>query len=52
MVQLTDDQLAIRALAREFARKEVLPVANELDPVAGDIPMELRRKLADVGFFG
>ncbi|MCW2688134.1 MAG: Acyl-CoA dehydrogenase [Mycobacterium sp.] len=52
MMQLTDDQLAIRALAREFARKEVLPVANELDPVAGDIPMELRRKLADVGFFG
>jgi hypothetical protein len=51
-VQLTDDQIAIRELAREFARKEVLPVANELDPVAGEIPMALRHKLADVGFFG
>jgi len=42
----------IRALAREFALKEVLPVANELDPVEGDIPMALRDKLAELGFFG
>ncbi|MFE0425318.1 acyl-CoA dehydrogenase family protein [Streptomyces sp. NPDC058953] len=51
-VFLTEDRLAIRALAREFVAKEVLPVAAELDPVAGQIPMELRRKMADLGFFG
>src|SRR6516164_111268 len=49
---LTEDRLAIQALAREFAAKEVLPVANELDPVAGAIPLELRQKMADLGFFG
>jgi alkylation response protein AidB-like acyl-CoA dehydrogenase len=49
---LTEERLAIQAMAREFAAKEVLPVANELDPVKGDIPMELRRKMADLGFFG
>jgi alkylation response protein AidB-like acyl-CoA dehydrogenase len=50
--QLTEEQRAIQALAREFAAKEVLPAANELDPVAGAIPLELRRKMADLGFFG
>ncbi|MGW8762919.1 acyl-CoA dehydrogenase family protein [Streptomyces sp. NPDC055815] len=49
---LTEDRLAIQAMAREFVAKEVLPVANELDPVAGEIPMELRAKMADLGFFG
>lgn len=49
---MTDDRRAIQELAREFAMKEVLPLANELDPVAGEIPMSLREKLADMGFFG
>ena len=49
---LTDERLAIQAMAREFAAKEVLPIANELDPVKGQIPMELRAKMADLGFFG
>ena len=49
---LTEEQRAIQALAREFAAKEVLPVANELDPVAGAIPLGLRQKMADLGFFG
>jgi alkylation response protein AidB-like acyl-CoA dehydrogenase len=30
----------------------VLPVANELDPVQGDIPMDLRRKMGELGYFG
>ncbi|MGH9062253.1 MAG: acyl-CoA dehydrogenase family protein, partial [Acidimicrobiales bacterium] len=38
--------------AREFAMKEVLPVANRLDPEKGEIPMSLRDKMADLGFFG
>lgn len=49
---LTEDRLAVQALAREFVTKEVLPVAGELDPVAGEIPMELRAKMAELGFFG
>jgi alkylation response protein AidB-like acyl-CoA dehydrogenase len=49
---LTDDRLAMRDLAREFAMREVLPVANQLDPEHGLIPMELRQKMADMGFFG
>jgi alkylation response protein AidB-like acyl-CoA dehydrogenase len=49
---MTDERRLIQDTARDFAMKEVLPVANELDPVQGDIPMELRRKLADMGYFG
>ena len=39
---LTDERLAIQSMARQFAVKEVLPIANELDPVQGEIPMALR----------
>jgi alkylation response protein AidB-like acyl-CoA dehydrogenase len=49
---LTEERLAIQAMARDFAMREVLPVANELDPVGGEIPMDLRDKMADLGFFG
>jgi alkylation response protein AidB-like acyl-CoA dehydrogenase len=49
---LTEDRLAIQAMAREFAMREVLPVANELDPINGEIPMSLRDKMAELGFFG
>ncbi|UVE95872.1 acyl-CoA dehydrogenase family protein [Dietzia sp. B32] len=51
-VYLTEDRLAIRDLARDFTAREVLPVANRLDPEKGDIPDELRQKMADMGFFG
>lgn len=49
---LTEERLAIQAMAREFVTREVLPVANELDPIGGEIPMGLREKLAELGFFG
>ncbi|WP_416222558.1 acyl-CoA dehydrogenase family protein [Variovorax paradoxus] len=42
----------IRDAAREFTMKEVLPVANKLDGPDGEIPMELRQKMADMGYFG
>lgn len=51
-VYLTEERLAIRDLARDFTAREVLPVANRLDPEKGDIPDELRQKMADMGFFG
>ncbi|MGH7897829.1 MAG: acyl-CoA dehydrogenase family protein, partial [Candidatus Binatia bacterium] len=32
--------------------KEVLPIANRLDPEKGEIPMELRDQMAKLGYFG
>lgn len=52
MTYLTEERRLIQETARSFAMKEVLPVANELDPVQGDIPMALRDKLAAMGYFG
>ncbi len=48
----TDERQAILESAREFAMQEVLPIANQLDPVQGEIPMSLRDKLAEMGYFG
>ncbi|MSP66651.1 MAG: acyl-CoA dehydrogenase [Alphaproteobacteria bacterium] len=49
---MTEERRLIQAAAREFARREVLPVANRLDRVQGEMPMELRDKLAANGYFG
>ena len=49
---LTDERLMIQEVARDFTMKEILPVANELDPVQGKIPMALRNKLGQMGYFG
>ena len=49
---LTDERLMIQDVAREFTRKEVLPIANELDPIQGQIPMDLRNKMGEMGYFG
>ena len=48
----TEERLMIRDMARDFARNEVLPVANKLDPEKGDIPDELIEKMGELGFFG
>ncbi|HYM31955.1 MAG TPA: acyl-CoA dehydrogenase family protein [Candidatus Cybelea sp.] len=52
MGYMTEERRMIQETAREFAMKEVLPVANKLDPEQGDIPMSLREKLAEMGYFG
>lgn len=49
--ELTDEQRAIRALAREFAEQEVRPLAPELDEQKR-FPYELVAKLADLGLMG
>jgi acyl-CoA dehydrogenase len=49
---MTEERVMMREVAREFTMNEVLPVANELDPVQGEIPGSLRDKLADMGYFG
>lgn len=48
----TEDRVAMQHLAREFAMKRVLPIANALDPEHGLIPDDLRKEMGDLGFFG
>ena len=52
MTFLTEERRMIQEQAREFTLNEVLPVANKLDPEKGDIPMSLRDKMAELGYFG
>ena len=49
---LTKERQMLKDMAREFTMKEVLPVANELDPVQGTIPQELVDKMGEMGYFG
>ena len=49
---LTEERRMIQDVAREFTKNEVLPVANALDPVQGEIPMALRDKMGELGYFG
>lgn len=52
MSDLTEEQLMIQDMARTFTRDAVLPAANRLDPVKGDIPRELIDQMGELGFFG
>src|SRR5260370_9560204 len=52
MPYMTEERRMIQEQAREFTLNEVLPVANKLDPEKGDIPMDLRDKMAELGYFG
>ena len=49
---MTDERRMIQEAAREFAMKEVLPIANKLDPVQGDIPQSLYEQMSEMGYFG
>ncbi len=49
---LTPERIMMRDVAREFVKNEVLPAANRLDPVKGDMPRELIDKMGELGFFG
>lgn len=49
---MTDERLMIQDSARDFAMNEVLPIANELDPVQGAIPDDLIRQMGELGYFG
>jgi butyryl-CoA dehydrogenase len=48
---LTDEQRAIQALCREFARDEVRPRAEEIDAKA-EFPYDLVKKMAELGLMG
>ena len=48
----TSEREALLKQARAFARDEVLPLANELDPQKGLIPASLLARMAELGYFG
>lgn len=48
----TAERAALQQEAREFAATVVAPFADELDPVKGEMPDELLRKIAEMGYFG
>ncbi len=52
MTYMTEERRMLQQAAREFAMREVLPLANKLDPEQGDIPESLLEQLADMGFLG
>ncbi len=51
-VTLTEEHLALRDSVREFTEREVIPIADALDSQAKEIPIELIKKMADLGYFG
>jgi alkylation response protein AidB-like acyl-CoA dehydrogenase len=48
----TPARLALQHDARAFARDVVLPIADELDPIKGEMPVELVEAMAAKGWFG
>jgi alkylation response protein AidB-like acyl-CoA dehydrogenase len=49
--ELTEEQKAIRDLAREFAQKEIAPIAAKIDET-GEFPSETVKKLGELGLLG
>ncbi len=49
--QLTETQEMIQQLARDFAEKELAPLASAMDK-SGSIPPVIIQKLAEIGFMG
>ena len=48
---LSEEQLAVRELARNFAEQEIGPVVMEFDE-SQEFPTEIFRKMAELGFLG
>jgi alkylation response protein AidB-like acyl-CoA dehydrogenase len=48
----TPERVALQQQARDFARDVVLPLADELDPVKGEMPRSLIDQLGANGWFG
>jgi alkylation response protein AidB-like acyl-CoA dehydrogenase len=47
----TEEQLMIQQAARDFAQREIAPVAAEFD-ISGEFPLETIRKAGELGFMG
>ncbi len=50
-MELTEEQQMIQDTARRFADTELRPIASEIDK-KGEIPKEIFKKMAEVGFMG
>ncbi len=50
-LQLTEEHRMIRNMAREFAEKEIAPVAAHFDET-GEFPLETIKKMGAQGFMG
>src|ERR1700675_1576434 len=50
-VELTDEQKMVQAVAREFAEKEVRPIASAIDREAR-FPRETVRRMGELGLMG
>lgn len=48
---LNDTQTMMRDMTRDFARREIMPLAHQMD-VTSEIPDDLIVKIRDAGFFG
>ncbi|MFR9801460.1 acyl-CoA dehydrogenase family protein [Pseudonocardia sp. RS010] len=48
----TPEREKLQERARAFAAERVLPVADELDKVKGEIPRSLLDEMAELGYFG
>ena len=49
--ELTEEQKAIRDLARDFAQKEIAPIAAKIDET-GEFPRETVKQLGELGLMG
>lgn len=49
--RLSDEELELKQMAREFAEKRLYPIAMELDE-KGETPLELIKECAELGYFG
>ncbi len=49
--ELTEEQRAIRDLARDFAKNEIAPIAAKLDET-GEFPVENVKKMGELGLMG
>ncbi|MGB8635508.1 MAG: acyl-CoA dehydrogenase family protein [Rhodanobacteraceae bacterium] len=48
---LTDDQLSIQSIARDFAQKRIAPVADKFDE-SGEFPLENIQEMGQLGLMG
>lgn len=49
--ELTDEQKLIRDTAREFAAREIVPIAAEFD-ASGEFPLDTIKKMGELGLMG
>lgn len=52
MPLLTEEHVEIRKAVRKFTEEEVVPIAQELDRNNKEIPQDIIKKMAELGYFG